>query len=71
VTGRCAEPTVVAQTAESKVQHSFSGKRVRLLHQVQRDKAPVDAADAQVFSQMVLELVATLSQRQPELVRSS
>lgn len=68
---RSAKPTIVAKTAESKIEHTFSGKRIRLLHQVQRDKAPVDTAHTQMLSKVVLELVATLSQRQPELVRPS
>ena len=68
---RSAKPAIIAKTAEGKIKHTFAGKRIRVLHQVQRDKAPVDAADAQMLSQMVLELVATLSQHQPELVRSS
>jgi hypothetical protein len=68
---RSAKPTVVAKTAERKVEHTFSGKRIRVLHQVQRDKTPVDTADAQMLGQVVLKLVTTLSQRQPELVRSS
>jgi hypothetical protein len=42
-----------------------------MLHQMQRDKAPVYAADAQMLCQVVLELITTLSQHQPELVRSS
>jgi hypothetical protein len=42
-----------------------------VLHQVQRDKTPVDAADAQMLSQVVLKLITTLSKHQPELVRSS
>jgi hypothetical protein len=38
---------------------------------VQRNQAPVNAADSQVFGKMVLELIATLSRRQPEPVQSS
>lgn len=71
VARRCAKPTIIAKTAESKVKHTFAGKRIGVLHQVQRDKTPVDAADAQMLSQVVLELVATLPKHQPELVRSS
>ena len=71
VSRRSAKPTVVAKTAESKVEHTFLGKGIRMLHQMQRDKAPVYAADAQMLCQVVLELITTLSQHQPELVRSS
>jgi len=68
---RSAKSTIFAKTAQSKVEHTFSGKRIRVLHQVQRNKAPVDTANAQMLRQVVLELIATLSRRQPELVRSS
>lgn len=69
--GRRAEASVVAQTRERKVEHAFAGKRIGMLQEVKRDKAPVDSADSQVFGEMVLKLIATLSRRQPEPVRSS
>ena len=68
---RSAKATVVAKTAECKVQHTFLWKRIRVLHQVQRNKAPLEAAVTQMLCQVVLKLITTLSQHQPELVRSS
>ena len=71
MSGRSSKPTIVAKTAECEIKHTFFGKRIRVLHQVKCDKSPVDAADAQMLSQVVLKLITTLSQHQPELVRSS
>jgi hypothetical protein len=71
VARRRSESSIVAKTAESKVKNTFSGKRVRVLQEVQCNKAPVYATDSQMLGKVVLELVATLSRHQPELVRSS
>lgn len=62
---RCSKSAIIAQTAERKVKHALGGKCVRMLQEVKCDKTPVDAADSQVFGEMVLELIATLGQRQP------
>lgn len=71
VARRRSKSSIVAKTAESKVQYTFPWERIRLLQEVKCYKAPVNAADSQMLSEVVLKLVATLSQRQPELVRSS
>lgn len=58
---RCsAKPSVRMRTAEHVLNQAFSWERIRLAEEVERRKAPVDAADAQVFGEVVLELISAL-----------
>ena len=60
VAGCCAEAAIFVQAAEDKVEHAFSGESLRVAKEVQRCEAPVDAAQAEVFGEVVFELVAAL-----------
>ena len=60
VAGRRAEASIVMQTAEDVVEQAFSREGVGLAEEVERRQAPVYAADAQVFGEVVFELISAL-----------
>lgn len=60
VARRGAEAAAGVLTREEVVEQAGARQRVRLTEQVQRREAPVDAVDAEVFGQVVFELIAAL-----------
>jgi hypothetical protein len=56
----CSEAAILVQAAEDEVDYAISWESFGMAEQVQRCEAPVDAADAEVFCEMVFELFAAL-----------
>jgi hypothetical protein len=55
-----AEATIFMQTREDKVKNALTWKSVGLSQEVQGRQSPVEAIEAQVFGEPVLELVFAL-----------
>jgi len=57
---RSTKASILAQAAEDEVEHAVSRKRIRVAEEMECCQAPVDTADAQVFSKVILELISAL-----------
>ena len=57
---RSSETAIFVQTTEDEVDDSIPRKSVRLAEKMEGSEAPVDPADTEVFSQMILKLVTSL-----------
>lgn len=64
VSRSCTKSAVVVQTAEDIIEQALARQSIGVAEQMKRYQTPVDAAYAQVFGEMVLELVAALLQGQ-------
>ena len=60
MTRRSAKPSILAQATEDEVEHVIARKCIWMAKKMECCQTPVDAADAQVFGKVVLELISTL-----------
>jgi hypothetical protein len=60
VARRCSEAAVLVEAAEDEVDHAIAWECFRMAEEMESRQSPVDAADAEVFCEMVFELVAAL-----------
>ena len=56
----CAEAAIVVQAAEDEIEDAFAWEGRWVAEEVERGEAPVDAAYAKMFGEMVFELIAAL-----------
>ena len=56
----CSKAAILVQAAEDEVDYAISWECFGMAEQVQCREAPVDAGDAEVFSEMIFELFAAL-----------
>ena len=57
---RGTETAILVQAAEYEVQHTFAWESVRVTEEVESSETPVDAAEAEVFCEVVFEFVSAL-----------
>ncbi len=61
IMARCSsKASIVVQTAQHVREQAISWKRIRMAEQMQCRQTPIDTADAQVFGEVVFELVSAL-----------
>jgi len=61
IMARCSsKASIVVQTAQHIREQAISWKRIWMAEQMQCRQTPVDAANSQVFGEVVLELISTL-----------
>lgn len=60
MTRRSSESAILVQTAENEVDHSSSRKSFGMAKKMQCRETPIDAADAKMFGEMILQLIASL-----------
>lgn len=58
--GGSTEAAVIVEAGEDEVEDALAGQGVRMAEQMQGSQAPVEAIEAEVFGQPVLELVLAL-----------
>jgi hypothetical protein len=60
VARRCSEAAILVEATEDEVDHAIAWECFRMGQEMESCQAPVDAADAEVFCEVVFEFVAAL-----------